>query len=590
MRLLIVGICCALAVPAAAATVLYVDDDAPAGGDGASWDTPYRFLQDALAEAANSGGAVEEIRVGQGLYLPDRDEASPGGSGDRAASFLLLDGVALMGGFAGFGAPDPDERDVLLYPATLSGDLAGDDEPDFINNDENSYHVVTASGCDETALLDGFTISAGNADEVGDDGGGGLYNEAGSPTLIDCFFFANAAGAGGGMYNEAASPTLIGCGFFFNAAVHVGAGMFNGFESHPTLSDCSFDVNASDDSGGGMYNYISCRPMLVYCAFSGNTAALYGGGMDNVILSDPTVIDCSFSGNTAGVWGGGMLNDESNATVINSVFAFNEALCGGGVYNNNSSGAAMINCMLIENAATRGGASGSVFSSPTITNCTFSANSASEEGGAMHNDLDSNPRLANCILWENSADTGPEIANAGDSIPKIGFCDIQGSGGSGGGWDEDLGIDRGGNIDADPIFGNPAGYDFHLTAPSPCIDAGVNSAVPADSFDLDEDGDDAERLPVDLDGNPRFTDDPETPDTGCGLPVVVDMGAYEFPGEVAEPVTIGDIDGDGDVDTVDLLALLAGWGPCESDCCLADVDSSGDVDVLDLLALLAHWG
>jgi hypothetical protein len=46
-----------------------------------------------------------------------------------------------------------------------------------------------------------------------------------------------------------------------------------------------------------------------------------------------------------------------------------------------------------------------------------------------------------------------------------------------------------------------------------------------------------------------------------------------------------DFDGDGDVDTADLLHLLACWG---MDC--GDVDGDGDTDTADLLALLAAWG
>jgi hypothetical protein len=52
--------------------------------------------------------------------------------------------------------------------------------------------------------------------------------------------------------------------------------------------------------------------------------------------------------------------------------------------------------------------------------------------------------------------------------------------------------------------------------------------VPADEFDLDGDGDTDEPIPFDLDGNPRFVDDPDTDDTGHGTPPIVDMGAYEY--------------------------------------------------------------
>ena len=54
------------------------------------------------------------------------------------------------------------------------------------------------------------------------------------------------------------------------------------------------------------------------------------------------------------------------------------------------------------------------------------------------------------------------------------------------------------------------------------------------------------------------------------------------------PIKPGDIDGDGDVDTQDLLALLAAWGPCEG--CPEDIDGNGVVNTADLLTLLANWG
>ena len=101
-----------------------------------------------------------------------------------------------------------------------------------------------------------------------------------------------------------------------------------------------------------------------------------------------------------------------------------------------------------------------------------------------------------------------------------------------------------GNIDTDPRFvRNPdpgeGGWDgldddhgdLHLTAGSPCIDAGDSAAVPTDVADLDGDGDTSERTPLDLGGDPRFTDDPNTVDTGVAdppdYPAVVDMGPYE---------------------------------------------------------------
>lgn len=57
---------------------------------------------------------------------------------------------------------------------------------------------------------------------------------------------------------------------------------------------------------------------------------------------------------------------------------------------------------------------------------------------------------------------------------------------------------------------------------------------------------------------------------------------------VLRPVITGDLNGDGSVDVLDLLALLAAWGACED--CPADLNEDGLVDVLDMLMLLNAWG
>ena len=103
------------------ATAWFVDDDAEAGGDGSSWESAFRHLQDALAVAT----AGSEVHVAGGVYRPDRSADYPMGTGDRAASFELIDGVALLGGYGGTDALCPDRRDPGQYESILSGDLAG---------------------------------------------------------------------------------------------------------------------------------------------------------------------------------------------------------------------------------------------------------------------------------------------------------------------------------------------------------------------------------------------------------------------------------------------------------------------------------
>ncbi len=146
-----------------------------------------------------------------------------------------------------------------------------------------------------------------------------------------------------------------------------------------------------------------------------------------------------------------------------------------------------------------------------------------------------------------------------------------------------------GNINADPLFVAPGIGDYHLSSGSPCSDAGNNWGVPIDGDDYDQDGYTAELFPVDLDGNPRFNADEADFDPGCGVPVVVDMGAYEYQFNPIEEVIFADLNGDGVVGILDLLGVLAGWGDARNNC-LADLDIDGDAGIFDLLTLLAHWG
>ena len=171
---------------------------------------------------------------------------------------------------------------------------------------------------------------------------------------------------------------------------------------------------------------------------------------------------------------------------------------GGGISCRYFSSPTITNCTITGNSASYYG--GGIFyenSSPEITNCTITDNSASHYGGGIYC-LYSSATITNCILWGDSSPSGAEIYSF-EASPVVTYSDIQG------GWPGT------GNKNADPLFFG--GGDYHLTLSSPCIDSGTDAGVYTD-----------------IDGDVR------------PLRAGFDMGADEYP-----ECWDGDMDGYGDM-------------------------------------------
>ncbi len=427
--------------------VIYVDPNATAGEkNGTSWTNAFLYLQDAL-EFASALDDICEIRVAGGIYTPDKNANQPYGNNDRQATFQLINAVVIKGGYAGLAAENPAERDPNKYQTILSGDLAGNDIAisdvtellDEPTRAENSIHVITASNTNETAVMDGLTITAGRADDsYPHNSGSAMYNNSGSPKLISCKFIHNSAPQGNTIFNLSDSnPTLINCTFTRN----YGGGICNSHGSSPTLADCRF----IEEYNGGLRNY------------------------DN---SNPTLIDCTFTDNSADPFGGGMYNLDSNPKLTNCTFINNRANGGGAMSNSGDSNVELNNCIFVGNSALNsGGAIWNIMhANAMLTNCVFNRNSAGSNGGGLYNTSAGDLTLSNCILWDNINGQIQGTADVSYSVVQDGWTGL-------------------GNINADPFFADANNGDYHLKSQvgrwdpgsqtwvkdnvtSPCIDAG----------------------------------------------------------------------------------------------------------------------
>ena len=497
------------AISSFSATITYVKHDASGSGDGSSWTNAYTTMQPAIEAATSS----DQVWVAAGTYKPI--SWPNGGSVDREKHFSLRNGVAVYGGFSG-NESSLDQRNIKVNETILSGEIGL-----ATTMLDNSYHVFfhpQGTGLDNTAVLDGFTITGGNANgsiPYLNAHGGGMDNRASSPTVTNCIFSDNSALAGGGMNNDTNStPTLSNCTFSGNSADD-GGGIRNAYSS-PTMTNCTFSGNSSS-SGSGMHNRCS-SPTVTDCTFSSNSAERQvgsgygdGGGMFNMELSYPVVENCLFTNNSAERYGGGVFNSpmygSSSAKMTNCIFSGNSAdTYGGGMYSSLSS-PTMINCVFADNSK-GGGIYNTNNSTTIIINSTIVGNS-----GGVYND-DSLSQITNCVLWGNDGggiiDSNGGLANATYSLIQGGYTGV-------------------GNLSAAPLFlnaANPVGPDekwgtdddgLRLLDVSSCINTGDNSAIPAG-------------ITTDLTGNPRIQDG------------TVDMGAYE--GGVPTYSVSGTISGD----------------------------------------------
>ncbi len=372
--------------------------------------------------------------------------------GTYTECITLTAGVGLYGGFAG--------TETALSQRNWNTNIT------ILDGNQSGTVVTVPSNATQTMCIDGFTIRNGNGYY-----GGGIYCYYSSPTISNNTITGNSsADGGGGIYCDSSSPTITNNTIANNSTTKDGGGVECDSGS-PIITKNTITANSAGDIGGGISAEDYCAATISNNIITGNSSSTAGGGISAWECS-PTIADNTITGNSAYYGGGGISCDYyASPAITNNTITGNSSTYYGAI-------ASII-------ATYYGGGILCIdSSSPVISNNIVVFNSSGMYNGAMTGDSPGTPDLGNNDVYGNTA------------YNYAGITDPTGVSG---------------NISADPLFANPTGGNYRLSAGSPCIDTGTNTVVMSPPFLTNSSG-----VIIDLDGNPRIADG------------TVDMGAYEY--------------------------------------------------------------
>ena len=402
--------------------VTYVTVNGAGNGSGSDWANA--MSGDNFANALrdrNDGSSEATYWLASGDYKPTTD-------GDRGKSFTITNKLKIYGGFAGTEPASFNiaSRDLKTNVTRFTGNISDD-----ATSADNSHHVVYAYSVGKdgnSALLDGVTISDGNAVDASHAyGGGGIFTLlcGASFDIVNCTITDNFAPTGGGIGNyNSSSPTIKNCTIKNNSVSSSGGGISNTDNSSPTIISCDISGNSAvgqNASGGGIYN--TALLTLTDCTIKGNSSiggdstSGYGGGIST--SSAAVITNCTIADNSA-TYGGGGISTSGSLTMENCIIINNSAVNGGGIRNSWGSATAITNCTISGNTATdnkSSGDGGALYSfnsksAPVIRNCTISGNSAWSNGGGIYNGEAKSCIITNCTITDNTA-TGDSSEGGG---------------------------------------------------------------------------------------------------------------------------------------------------------------------------------
>lgn len=346
---------------------------------------------------------------------------------------------------------------------------------EFTDDDYNSYHVVVADLISSNATLDGFTVTAGNANKTGIcstttttlcdvDGdcpgsetciplhnqGPGLHNRNQTTvhavidndlTVRNCIFTGNVADNHGALNDHGEDTVITNCTFDRNFSAGKAGGLYMHIDAVGTVTDCTFTHNAALNLGGGMWISAAASgtgATVTGCTFSNNLEFSAGGAGLWIDGGEPTIEDCRFFGNVSpceGCDGAAIYPFElATVTIDACVFVGNvSGLYGGAVAyaSNNSTGAGVIkNSVFVHNTAGLGGGVAVLSTeAPDIEHSVFVGNQTHnvnifDDGAAIYfaHGVTHVPTISNTLIAGNfSVGSGTAFFADGSADPETKF-------------------------------------------------------------------------------------------------------------------------------------------------------------------------